>query len=262
MPSPVRLLTLSLLSLAAGPVIGQNRGVTVVSDAALLKAAESGDAPAVTKLVDLGASVKARDKRGWTPLIYAASYGDTDLVKALLDRGADPNARASEGDTALWAAAGSGVPSAVKVLLDHGAKVNARTTYGSSALEFASEMGTLQTVQMLVDHGANLKTQGPGALSQAVFKGRSAVVHYLVAKGVAVNQKKWDTGSYPKNMDYGWSTLMIAIKRGNTGIASFLITKGANVHVKSKKGMTALKLAAMRGYDDLVRQLKKAGAKE
>ena len=79
--------------------------------AAIVTAAEAGDAPGVGLMLDLGFPVNARGSdRGETALHVAAYAGSADTVRLLLDRGADLEARdATWNGTPLdWALVGSG----------------------------------------------------------------------------------------------------------------------------------------------------------
>jgi len=82
-----------------------------VDAAALVAAAEAGDAPAVRLMLDLGFPVNARDSaRGETALHTAAYAGSAETVRVLLEHGADLEARDGEwSDSPLgWALVGSG----------------------------------------------------------------------------------------------------------------------------------------------------------
>ena len=58
-------------------------------NARLLEAAKKRDTAQVQKLLGSGANPNAKDKNGWTALIWAASSGSTDNVRALVAKGAD-----------------------------------------------------------------------------------------------------------------------------------------------------------------------------
>ena len=66
---------------------------------ALHEAAERSQADEVTRLLEAGADVEARDNFGRTALYGAASKGDLGIVKVLLEHGADAEARAMMGRT-------------------------------------------------------------------------------------------------------------------------------------------------------------------
>ena len=86
---------------------------------------EATDGPNVTRCLEAGADLGARDESGWTPLHYAASVGCPDVVTALLEAGANLEARADDSLTPLHAAS-VGNTEAVKVLLEAEADLEAR----------------------------------------------------------------------------------------------------------------------------------------
>lgn len=101
--------------------------------AMLVRAAEHGNAEAVTLMLDLGFPLDTRGEHGGTPLHFAAYSGSAGIVRLLLDHGADIESRDTAwNDTPLvWAAVGSGErptnvarpdwEEAVRVLLARGA---------------------------------------------------------------------------------------------------------------------------------------------
>ena len=110
------------------------------ADAALMLAAEAGDADGVRAALDRGASVEARDALGMSPLIAASFAGNVEAVRLLLDRGAptDPLRRRDDVDrTALMLAAYAGREQVVRELLKRGADPNARSSRGKTALSMA-----------------------------------------------------------------------------------------------------------------------------
>ena len=78
--------------------------------AALVTAAETGNAAAVTLMLDLGFPIEARGEAGETPLHAAAYAGSAEVVRLLLNRGADREARDTTWDSTPveWAKVGSG----------------------------------------------------------------------------------------------------------------------------------------------------------
>ncbi len=79
--------------------------------AALIRAAETGSAPAVSLMLDIGFQVDARGgDHGSTALHAAAFTGSAGIVGLLLARGADLEARDATWDSSPlnWAAVGSG----------------------------------------------------------------------------------------------------------------------------------------------------------
>ena len=135
-------------------------GTARLASAQSLLALEWSEATPATvqPLLDRGAEVNARDRRGWTPLHEAALLSKTPAVVALLlDRGAEVNARTQNGQTPLHHAATSS-KAVVALLLDRGAEVNARDRHGQTPLhEAAAFSKTPAVVALLLDRGADAK---------------------------------------------------------------------------------------------------------
>ena len=78
----------------------------------LIEAAQSGDLPVLSAMIDSGMNVNATDDGGRTPLMHAAAGGHLDAVFALLNAGANAslrdNARRAARDYALARADESG----------------------------------------------------------------------------------------------------------------------------------------------------------
>ena len=71
----------------------------------LIEAAYRGDASGVTKALQEGAYVNARNHYGASALMLAALNGNTDIVQALLEAGTDKTIKDCEGETAYDLAA-------------------------------------------------------------------------------------------------------------------------------------------------------------
>jgi uncharacterized protein len=76
--------------------------IKVFGQNALVNAAIRGDALMVQTLLSVGANVNfGKDFEDWTALHYAASGGHLEVVRLLVDAGADVNVRIKRGDTPL-----------------------------------------------------------------------------------------------------------------------------------------------------------------
>ena len=78
----------------------------------------SGDTAAVERLLQLGCSMLAIDKIGWSPLMWAASGGHAATLRALMTAGADVRIRDVRLRGALHWAAEKGHVEAVGILVD------------------------------------------------------------------------------------------------------------------------------------------------
>jgi hypothetical protein len=116
-------------------------------DTALHAAAFAYHVDLARELIQLGADVRARNRRGAEPLHAAvmAEPGSPNwdparqraVIKYLVDAGADPNARAIGGVTPLHRAVRNRCSAAVMELLEAGADPHARNTRGSAPTDLA-----------------------------------------------------------------------------------------------------------------------------
>ena len=130
------------------------------------------------ELVECGADVSARNRRGAQPLHYAcvgqpgsaswAPRAQEAVIEYLLRAGADPNAIDKSGVTPLHRAVRTRCASAVQMLLAHGADPTRGNKNGSTALDLAVRTtgrggsGSVAAreqqrliVQLLTSHGAD-----------------------------------------------------------------------------------------------------------
>ena len=88
------------------------------------------------------------------------------------------------------------------------------------------------------------------AIINAAINGDADTVLSLLAAGMEINATD----------EYGWTSLLHAVKHSNVAVIKLLLDKGANVNAQSKRGITALHLAAAKGQTDIVRSLLAHGA--
>jgi ankyrin repeat protein len=120
---------------------------------ALHNAAAQGHVRLVTRLIDLGASVDAKDFNGATPLTNAAYFGRVDIVRILLAKGARPNV-SNVAVTPLIAAVLGGNPGIVDQLIQAGADPAQAGTTGLTAADMAQISGRTALLARLVPPGA------------------------------------------------------------------------------------------------------------
>jgi hypothetical protein len=97
-------------------------GAAAASDAALIRAAASGDVEAIRERAAIGAAIDGVDEDGWTALVHAVLNNQLAAVRCLLELGADPNVEVS--DDVAWlvdAAAERGYAEVAWALLQAGA---------------------------------------------------------------------------------------------------------------------------------------------
>src|ERR1051326_1228496 len=116
-------------------------------DTALHVAAAAHEVEVVATLLALGASPRARNRRGAEPLHYAADDAtgsapvrpdfQTATIEALIRAGADPNAEDNDGVAPLHRAVRTRSAAAAAALLAHGAEPRRKSGRGSTPLHLA-----------------------------------------------------------------------------------------------------------------------------
>lgn len=135
-------------------------GASEVS-AALLAAAEKGNAAVIKQLLDAGANIEIRDSQEKTPLMLALQNGHPEVAKVLLSRGANPLAQDKYRNTTLKLAADKGYTSIVDALLSNPSVHDLLNVFScdpnaeGSALMCAAQWGHLEVVRLLLIAGAN-----------------------------------------------------------------------------------------------------------
>ncbi len=153
------------------------------------------DPKMVQLLIDSGARVNDRNKRGHTPLMMAAARGLIDIVRILIENGAEVTDRDPRGHTALMMAIGDSAHNlnydvvghvssyedriaTAAYLIDKGADVNATDDAGQTALFYAVMETDYELVERLVEKGADLgiqNHQGQIALALAEALDRKSI---------------------------------------------------------------------------------------
>lgn len=149
-----RLAANPSLATASSDVGATRRGVSTfffseiahylyAGDTALHMAAAAFRRPVAELLVEHGANLRARNRRGAEPLHYAADANHSDptaraeTIEYLLSAGADPNALDHSGVAPLHRAVRTRSLPAVRALLDGGAKPRGPNKAGSTPLHLA-----------------------------------------------------------------------------------------------------------------------------
>ncbi len=192
-------------------------------------------------------------------LISAAAEGDTKTVLELLEDGADINATNNQGVTAVMAATQKNKVDTVKVLIEKGADINIRNNNKDNVLLYAGAEGLLEIVKLAVQAGADTTITnrfGGTALIPASDRGHVDIVKELLTNS--------DTDVNHLN-NLHWTALLEAVILGNgeenyQEIVQLLVDHGADVNISDKDGVTPLEHAEKRGFKEIERILKEAGA--
>lgn len=210
--------------------------------AALFKAVEANDLPALKAVLDTGLPVDTRNDAGETPLMLAAHRHFTLMLHELLDRKADPNAQSTEGNTPLCYAANIGHWDMFTVLAQNGAQIS-----GKNPKEFLALNAALLRAIEEKDNEALIALQGAGVKDAEALR---AKVFKLVAEGDWGRVEGCLNHGVPPNLRdaQGNTLLMKAIEAGSGKVVDILVEAGADRDAKNKAGQTALSIA--KGKND------------
>ena len=237
----------------------------------LLYAAREGCIECAKHLLAGGADINLPDPDNTSPLLLSTLNLRWDFAKYLIGAGANVNDWDLYGQTPLYVAVDMNT-------LPAGGRVDLPSIDQTTSLDIIDlllKSGANPNAQLIVrpplrhavsDRNADeMLTTGATPLLRAAKAGDAAATELLLLHGARVDLP---------NMD-GITPLMVASGAGrSTGktrgrftteqeiliVVAMLRAAGADVNAKSKSGETALHGAALRGWNDLVELLVKAGA--
>jgi len=217
-------------------------------------ACERGHPGVVTRLLEAGADIEARDMLGRTPLMTTATSKNMEVVNALLKKGADINAALKRGPaayTTLTVAAMYGFKDLVDLLIDKDAAIADETL--ERTLVLAVQGGHFRLFEHVRKKGldlAGLKEKDPGWVYPAAAGGSVEIMKTLLAHGFSLDQKDSD----------GWSLLHIAAAGGHVKMIEFLLAEGLDKDARNMRGETAYHVAVSAEATGAADYLKRAGA--
>eukprot|EP00210_Caulerpa_lentillifera_P009480 g9040.t1 len=210
-------------------------------------------------LIEAGCIINCMDRHGRTPLHNVGTYKDTQLASILLDYGADVLVQNNSGDTPLHLSALRGNLKMFGLFVRRGADLWIRGWGGSTALHDAVSEGHLDIIHSILKttpskHQLNLKDDVEmTALGCAITNDRLNIVQLLCKFGC--NSHVTYRGSI-KNCLLHWASF----NRSKKCLEYFLREKCLNVDTRNTLGTTALHVAAMKGYIDIMHILINYGA--
>jgi ankyrin repeat protein len=238
----------------------EKQASSIEINSVLFSAAEKGCLALAEHLLDIGASLQARDRLGFTALSRAAASGQAELVALFLDRGAAIDGRSIDGSTALYEAAEAGRLPIVRQLVERGANINVPGRTGVTPLAAGAYMGSEPIVALLIEKGADPKAvddTNKTAIIYAAGKGFSGVVQLLLNHRVDVNAR------YGHDLTALMWTAGYTEEAGIDDVAkvlTLLLDRGARVDDQDDRGRTALMIAAELNHEGAVDLLLSRGA--
>jgi ankyrin repeat protein len=249
----------------------------------LLYAAREGCIECAKELLAGGADINLQDPHGTTPLVLAILNSHFDLAKVLIESGANLHIWDFVGVTPLYAAVDLNtiirglrpdVPSTdhttaldiERLLIERGANVNAQlklplpsrtpaaaggradkrlTNIGATPLLRAATGADLDSMKLLIEHGALVElpiADGTTPMLAAVMPSQTRAATKDEPQVLAALRLLKDAGADPKN----------AVTRSNS-VLHLIHTLGMNE--ARVKGSTALQMATVQGWKDVVKQL-------
>jgi ankyrin repeat protein len=175
----------------------------------LLYAARDGRLEIARQLLDAGAVIEETDPNGITPLISAITNNHPDVARLLIDRGANVKAEDWYGRTPLWAAVETR-----NMDVDNASFVNS-----------IDRAPLLELIQLLLEKGAD-----PNVRVKEVPPIRRAFLRV--------------TGSLAWVDFTGQTPFLTAALAGDVSVMRLLLKHGADPHIPTFEGTTALMAAA------------------
>ena len=251
----------------------RGRTITTIFCAALYSGAFSGQAEAyvdcakwntevffkeaitsdITRCLENGEDIHARNEGGDTPLHMAAHFGTAGTITALLEAGAEIEARIPtdiaygytyrNGATPLHFAAGYNTADAVNALVKAGAEIEALNARGMTPLHFSADNGNDATTNALLDANANIEAWSDGERTPLHFAGQNgnaATIYTLISRNAEIEARD--------NQNH--TPLHIAAYHGTPETVKALVYAGADFMSKDNAGWTPLHFVA-RNFNGL-----------
>ena len=220
--------------------------------------------------LDAGIDVNSKDRDGNTALHLAAANCDLSMVELLLEdsRRTDVNAKDDKLDTPLIVAARRDCVEVVRRLLEKNADVNARNNKDESALleaarrEFSAVVNELQTTGKAEEPKLEKKVArwqlerdnywSEDQFIDAVWRNNEALVRKFLLAGMDVNAR-----------DDRRETGLIAATRNNKSEMVKLLLQQPRIDIEARnaESATALEIAEVRKFDEIVKLLLDKSAK-
>jgi ankyrin repeat protein len=260
-----------------------------LSRTALHLSSKCGNITVVNLLLDAGAHPDTTNRKGVTPLHLAAAKGHTEIVSVLIKKKANLKSKAAKGMTPLLYAVANGHVETTRKLIELGADVAERDEGGRGLVHLAVKSKNIATVKAVVEMGCDVNDIAVMELpastppsrhhyfrmfysrQQRMSKSddldsdeedfefsrgrRYAQMDYPITIGSTTREVDANLNESEKLLKGGCTPLQLAVVLGETEVTDFLLTKGANIHAKTKEAYGPLHMAVWNGNAELTQKL-------
>ncbi|CAC5410694.1 unnamed protein product [Mytilus coruscus] len=244
----------------------------------LINATHRGHDDIVEMLITKGWDVNSVDTQGKTALIIACEKDFPKIVTLLIDANADIYKVNDSGETPLHAACFAGNKGIVRTLIEHNADINMLDKDSETPLHKSCRNGSVNVIQTLVTYGADInQVNTHGHTPLCLAKNQNDILDVVIVKSTEDEQigpSKRLTNTFCRSnklegqlncitsfsISHGWTPLYEASMRGDFQTVKSLITKGANVNMKTINGEPPLVAACQQGHGILIQLLIDKGA--
>jgi len=195
----------------------------------------------VEVLLQAGADINTRCKKGPTPLQTAAAKNHVLVSEFLISNGADVNMTGPRNMRAVHNAIYNGHAEVLEVLLRNGADATLKDDDGWDSLYGAASMGGTQGLKLVatvINYGQSIDLDsrdntGKTALHRAVVQGHIETIKVLVSAGADLDALD----------EHKRSPLHFAVASEQVDLVQILVQGGGNAHVKDVQGQTPIDMA-------------------
>ena len=185
-----------------------------------------------------------------TALLFAAEKGSYECIRLFVTMGINIHVLNNDGRNSLHIAAFNGHFTLCKELVEkHKFDVHETDNGGWTAVHLSAWSDNYELFTFLIDKGADTHlttNDGQNCLHTAALGGSLNVCKKLI------NKHNFDVEVTDNN---GWTALHCSAANGSYELFTFLIDKGADIHVKANYGQNCLHTAARCGHLSLCKKL-------
>ena len=239
-------------------IIGSMHGYVKVVELIIREIINCTDEEMIKKMY-----IDFQDFKGRTSLFYAVADGHLSVARLLVEFGADldiaTNTKHTQpGSTPLMATVERNHLECFEFLLEQGANIRAIRQDGADFLYIAARYGRREIFERMseLDEFSFL-------VNRPTFRRRTVIIpaashgHILVCKIILQAMKNINH----RDID-GNTALMYSAIKGNLSSVKWLISYGANIHLKNKSKERALDYAIYGRHEDVIHLLKKLEKKQ